>query len=265
MRLKLISCDILTREVCAAVLRSENTIDVEFLPKGLHDIGAKPMRERLQEALDRVDMSMYSAVLFGYGLCNLGLAGLRSRSIPLIIPRAHDCITLFLGSRQRYDEYFSANPGTYYLTSGWIERGETQGELAKQSIQRRLGLDKSLKELIDKYGEEDGLYLYGELTKWKEQYSQASFIEMGVEPSDRFKRETERLAFARLWNFDVVKGDLALLQRMVDGKWSEEEFLLVPPHHQVIVTYDEKILSAWELDEHEQPRPAAAAAAEAQP
>ena len=37
MRLKLISCEIFYREVCAAVARSVNQVDVEFLPKGLGD------------------------------------------------------------------------------------------------------------------------------------------------------------------------------------------------------------------------------------
>ena len=39
MRLKLIACEILHRELCAAVARSVNRVDIEFLPKGLHDAG----------------------------------------------------------------------------------------------------------------------------------------------------------------------------------------------------------------------------------
>ena len=41
MQLKLIACEIFYREMCAAVARSPNQVDVEFLPKGLHDIGAE--------------------------------------------------------------------------------------------------------------------------------------------------------------------------------------------------------------------------------
>ena len=105
MRLKLISCEILYREICAAVARSVHQVDVEFLPKGFHDIGGAGMCERLQAALDKVDESLYDAVMFGYALCGNGLAGLTARSIPVVIPRGHDCITLFLGSRERYLEY----------------------------------------------------------------------------------------------------------------------------------------------------------------
>ncbi len=104
MRLKLIGCEIFYREICAVVSRSPNLVDIEFMLKGLHDIGCAGMLERLQGALDRVDERKYEAVIFAYGLCNNGIVGLTARSIPLVIPRAHDCITLFFGSSTRYME-----------------------------------------------------------------------------------------------------------------------------------------------------------------
>ena len=50
MRLKLIACEIIYRGCLAAVARSVNQVDVEFLPKGLHDIGQAGMSARLAEA-----------------------------------------------------------------------------------------------------------------------------------------------------------------------------------------------------------------------
>ena len=64
------------------VARSPNQVDISFLPKGLHDIGCVGMLQRVQAALDAVDERNYDAVIFGYGLCNNGLAGLTARSIP---------------------------------------------------------------------------------------------------------------------------------------------------------------------------------------
>ena len=54
MRFKLISCEIFFREMSAVVARSPHFIDVEFLPKGLHDIGSSMMLARVQEVVDRV-------------------------------------------------------------------------------------------------------------------------------------------------------------------------------------------------------------------
>ena len=109
------------------------------MPKGLHDLGSEQMQARVQEAVDAVDTEAYDAILLGYGLCNNGLVGITAKDIPLVLPRAHDCITLFLGDRKRYSTYFIDHPGTYFKTSGWIERGKAGDELSQLSISRKWG------------------------------------------------------------------------------------------------------------------------------
>jgi hypothetical protein len=231
MRLKLIACEILYRELCAAVSRSVNQVDLEFLPKGLHDMGSAAMLARLQETLDRAEGAGYEAVLFGYALCGNGLVGLTARSLPLVIPRAHDCITLFLGGKERYSEYFDGHPGVYFKTTGWIERG--------QDIDSQLSY--TLDKLVARHGEEAANFIYQELTK---HYRQFTFIEMGVEPDDSFERETRREAASRGWVFEKVKGDMGLIQGLVDGPWDEDRFLTVPPGSRVFTTHDDGILGA---------------------
>ena len=41
----------------------------------------------------------------------------------LVLPRAHDCITLLMGSRSEFESYFQDHPGVYYRSTGWVERG----------------------------------------------------------------------------------------------------------------------------------------------
>ncbi len=240
MRLKLIACEILYREICACVARSPNTVDVEFLPKGLHDMGAVTMRDRLQNALDAVDPYQYEAVLFGYALCGTGLAGLTARAKPLVIPRGHDCITLFLGSKERYAEYFNDHPGVYFKTTGWIERGANLVPLSRE----RTGIGQTYEELAAKYGEDNAKYLYEQLSSYTRNYGQFTFIEMGVEPDGRFEQATKDEAEQRGWRYEKVAGDLSLLQRLIDGKWNNEDFLLVPPGWRVVAHHDDRILGA---------------------
>jgi hypothetical protein len=216
MRLKLIGCEVLYRELCAAAARSPNQVDLEFLPKGLHDRAAAHMRSRIQELVDRADGGGYESILLGYAQCGNGTLGLRARSVPLILPRAHDCITLFLGGGQRYREYFDSHPGVYFKTSGWIERG--------QSLAPQFSL--AFDSLVERYGEEDARYIYDELTR---HYRQLTFIEMGIGPEASLEEQTRKEAAARQWAFEKIAGDMGLIQALVDGPWDNDRFITIPP------------------------------------
>lgn len=244
MRLKLLSCEIFFREFCACVARSPHMVDLEFLPKGLHDIGCQDMQARLQAAIDCVEQRQYDALLLGYGLCNNGIVGLTAKLIPLVVPRAHDCITLFLGSAARYREYFETHPGVYFKTTGWIERGEADGELGQLALGKKLGLQQSYEEMVAKYGEDNARYLWEEFGRnLARHYSQFTFIEMGIEPDDSFERRSRDEAARRGWTFEKVAGDIGMFQRLVNGEWNHKEFLVVYPGQRIIANYEEGIIS----------------------
>ena len=243
MRLRLISCEVFTREMNVAIERSPNEVDVEFLPKGLHEIPCSQMQDRIQEVLDQGDESGYDAVLLGYGLCSNGLAGIHTHSVPLVMPRAHDCITLLLGSKERYLDYFNDHPGVYFKSSGWIENEGNDDELNQLSIAQTSGMNASYKELVDKYGEDNAKFLYQELCDYTHNYGQFTFIEMGIEPDDRFEKHTREKAEERDWKFEKIKGDLSMIQRMLDGIWDDSEFLVLPPGSRIEPKCDEGIIT----------------------
>lgn len=242
MRLKLIACEILFRELCATIARSPNQIDVEFLPKGLHDMGQAGMSARLAEVLAAVDETKYEAVLFGYALCSNGLVGLSARNIPLVIPRAHDCITLFLGSKERYLDYFQKHPGVYFKTSGWIERGEGLHQHQEDSIAQQSGMTQKYEDLVVKYGEDNAKFLYEELCNMTRNYTGLTFIEMGVEPDDRFEQKSREEAAERGWKYEKLAGDMTLIQQLINGPWDNDRFLVVPPGARIAASFDENII-----------------------
>ena len=122
-KFKFIGCEIVYREACFLAATSPHRVDVEFLLKGLHDLPRQDMLAKLQATVDAVPAGAgYEAILLGYARCNDGLMGLTARMLPLVMPRAHDCITFLFGSRQAYNEYFNEHPGTYFLSTGWSQR-----------------------------------------------------------------------------------------------------------------------------------------------
>ncbi|MEP0766438.1 MAG: DUF1638 domain-containing protein [Fimbriimonadia bacterium] len=240
MRLKLIACEVLRREFEHLIAHSPNEVEPLFLEKGLHDLGSQPMRQRLQAAIDAV-VPGFDAVLLGYGLCNNGTAGLVARDTTLVIPRAHDCITLLMGSRERYDWYFAENPGTYFLSTGWIEHEGVSEDLRSQTIPARMGMECSLEDLIEKYGEEEGRYVWEALSPTRN-YRQITFIETGVEPDGTYEAAARDRAADHGWSFEKLRGDLSLFRRLLDGPWDDADFLTVPPGCTVEPDYGGKIV-----------------------
>jgi hypothetical protein len=244
MRYKVISCEVFHREICFAASRSPHTVDLEFLPKGLHDIGASGMVARLQAAVDRVEQGRYDAILLGYALCNNGIAGLKAGPTRIVVPRAHDCITLFFGSSERYLNYFDDHPGVYYKTTGWIERGEAEGEYRQLSIAHKAGMDKTYEQFVEKYGEENAQFLYEQLGQFARNYGQITFIEMGIEPDASFEAIAREDAAARGWMFEKVAGDMSMIQRLLDGRWSDNEFLLLAPGDSIAASFDDGVIKS---------------------
>lgn len=238
MRFQLICCEVLYREMCDAIARAPHQVDVRFLPKGLHDLGGAAMRKELQSAVDAASEQECDAVLMGYALCGNGLHDLRARRVPLVVPRAHDCIALLMGDRKRYQQYFAENPGTYFRSTGWLERGKHLTPL----MRIRTGVDVSLDTLIAKYGDDNGRYLFDELTRYRESYSRLTFIESGLEPDERFVNEAQAEAQERKWSFDMIRGDLRLCHALVSGNWPEDEFVVVQPGERLVAKYDERVI-----------------------
>ncbi len=246
-RLKFIGCNVLYREACHLAARSKHMVDLQFLPKGLHDLPTAQMRTQLQAAIDAADPAdqscpQYSAIVLGYTRCSNGVVGLKARSIPLVIPKAHDCITLFFGSRRAYQEYFDGHPGTYFHTSGWLERGQAEIQ-GQQTIGSQLGLNQSMEELIARYGADNAQYIKEMLGDGLKNYGRACYLEMGVMDEGELIAAAQAKAEERGWQFEKRRGDLSLLTRLFDGPW-DDDFVVVPPGGTIAECNDDQILGS---------------------
>ncbi len=240
MRLKIIACQVAFREICQAAARSKHYLSLEFLPYDLHDDPKKAM-PRLQERVDAVPDGEFDAILIGYGLCEKILAGLAARKTPLVVPRAHDCLTFFLGSRERYSQVFFDDPRTYYYSAGWVEKNDLSGgELASQ--RSTTGLMPDYEAFAAKYGEEQAKAVLEIMEGWKAHYHRALYIAFDFVDHLGWREKVQAICETNNWEYAEVPGDLALLQRWVDGDWAEADFLIVPPGRRVIATLGEDII-----------------------
>jgi len=245
-KLKFIGCEILYREACLLTARSPHHVDVQFLRKALHSLETPEMVAAMQEAVDAVDTSAgYDAILLGYARCNDGVVGLTARQVPLIIPRAHDCITFFFGARGAYKKYFDRYPGTYYMTTGWAERDPENDQYQHDSPQlsgtRKTGLNQSYEQLVAKYGKENADFIAETLGHWIENYSKMLYVRMGVCDEEPFIADSRRRAEQHGWDFEIREGDWTLLEKLFFGKW-DEDFVIVPPGRSIVARNDEWVL-----------------------
>lgn len=211
------------REAYLCASRSSNIVDIVLMPQGLHD-RPEILREELQKELEKTSDPSgkpYDAVLLGYCLCSNGICGIRCEA-PVVVARGHDCMTLLLGSRDTYQYYFDTHKGIYWYSVGWIEH-------CNDLMPGKERYEKKLVEYTEKYGDDNAQYLMEMEETWIKEYQRAVFIDWGLPGTETMKAYTQDCAEHLHWEYDEVRGDSCLMQRLVNGEWNDTDFLTVQP------------------------------------
>ena len=250
MKLKLLACKALFRELSYVAAISDNMIDVTWMRQGYHT-EPELLHSLLQQEIDAIeagndphsyrirgreagdDPKDFDAILLGYGLCSNAVAGICARNHRIVIPRAHDCITLFLGSKERYASCFAEFPGCYWYTASWIENGGVPGKERQERAKKRY-------EAMG-YDEETVEYLL-EATDGLKNYHNAAFVRMPFGDNERYSAATKESAEYFGWNYHELTGDLSLLKRFIAGDWNEEDFLILEPGESAVQSVDDRII-----------------------
>ncbi|MEI6514506.1 MAG: DUF1638 domain-containing protein [bacterium] len=230
-RYHLVACHVLWRELCYFASLSPHFFTFHWMKQGLHNT-PELLKAELQKAVDSAPDEC-DAVLLGYGLCSNGAAGVVARNKRLVIPRAHDCITLFLGSKERYRAYFDSHPGTYWYTPGWIECSVQPGKDRHELLRR---------EYVEKYGEDNADYLMEMEQGWMKEYNNAAYVDLGIGDASRFKEYTRECARWLGWRCDELEGEPSLVREFVNGQWEPARFLVVEPGQSIVASHDESIV-----------------------
>jgi len=238
MKLKIIACNVFFREVSLCAAASPHTVDAEFTELGEHAHSAT-LRALVQSRIDAAEESGkdYDAVALAYGLCGNSVVGLQARGRRLVIPRAHDCCTILLGSRQKFREWFEDHPSTPFSSVGYMERGGYY--LRTEDGESKVIVGDAYAEYVRQYGEENARYIWSTLHPERaEADNRVVFIDIP---------ETAHLGCAAIFreraraegrNCICVEGSLALLRRLVAGEWNADDFLVVEPGQAIAGVYD---------------------------
>ena len=247
---RLIACEIAQPEFDWILGRLDAGFDVEYLPQGYHN-DVVTGRRVIQECIDRADGMEYKHIILGYALCNNMLVGIKAGTTPLVIARAHDCITWFLGSKERYRSEFDGNPGTYYYTAGWLgirdNGGQgTQGDQQYDDPQKSgsgIGVSDTYEELVEKYGEDNAKYLWEMNSAWTKNYHYGTYIDLPCTDPEPCRKRVNDICRQNSWQYREMPGDLSLLERWLDGSWNREDFLIVSPGSTIMPTFDSSLIS----------------------
>lgn len=236
MLLKFICCDVFTRMACQMISRSPHIIDVEFVPMLAH-VEPDKLREDLQRRIDEsVKVRKYDAILLGYGLCGNAIKGLYA-PIPMVIPRMHDCCTMFMGSKEAFRASFGEALSTRWCSNGYYERTlkhEREDEDIHNISHKYL---PEYVELVEKYGEDNADYVW-EMMHPAIETSEAIYIALEQmeysNSKEAFKKEVEESGK----QLKVVNGNTELMRQLVDGEWDEKHFLILSSKQKVVPIYD---------------------------
>jgi len=250
VRLRLLGCEVLTREICHSLASSPHVIDAEFTRIGLHDT-PEELRRLIQCRIDAAAAGGYDAILLCYGLCGNATAGLCARHIPLIIPRAHDCCTLLLGSKSAFNSRFADQPSSRFTSVGYMERSAESVASHPGTIARAIGLPERYDDYVYKYGEENARYIWKTLVEAAETSAgdnRIYFIDIPEASPPGGAARCEELARTAGLQCVRLQGSIALVEKLVMGEWGSEDFLTVAPGQCIAGVYDfDEIIAARDL------------------
>ena len=213
MRHVIIACRVMEPELSHLISVEkigDNGTEIFYLEQGLHRTPDKlivEVRQKIQQEGQGAER-----IVLGYGLCAKGLAGGAAGDPELVIPRCHDCIALFLGSPDRYLEIFRKEPGTYYLTPGWVAEQKDP-----------LGI---IEEQVPRYGRETAQWVIEEELK---HYTHIALIDTGVAEIEPLRKRAMENAAVLKKRYKEISGNLDYFRHLLRGPYGDDRFLRLGP------------------------------------
>ncbi|OPX44003.1 hypothetical protein CLHUN_20280 [Ruminiclostridium hungatei] len=205
MSIKIIACEVMKEELLS--VKPETPTEYSFVSMELHTRPEK-LHKELLTIVD--DSKGYERIILGFGLCGGAAGGIKAKHCILTIPRIHDCISLFLGSRELFEQ-LQQSRGTFYLSSGWLESGKS--------------IISEYDRVCGKYGEVKARRV---LNAMYDSYRSILFINTGHPREKRCLDASLEVSKLLGLSHSLRHGDTGFINRLVNGPWNTEEFINIP-------------------------------------
>ncbi|MEN6298975.1 MAG: DUF1638 domain-containing protein [Anaerolineaceae bacterium] len=204
-RILILACATVIEEILPLL---PSSMAYRVLDFGLH-VNPEQLRTTLQEAIDAND-NQFDIIILGYGLCSQAIIGIKSHHCKIVIPRVDDCIAIFLGSGAAYQQQCNKEPGTYYLTKGWIKVGDSPFAEYEQMVvnQGKDRADRIMRLML-------------------KNYTRLALINTGQYKMDYYREYARKTAERFGLRYEEIEGSPTLVKKMIEGNW-DDDFIVLP-------------------------------------
>jgi hypothetical protein len=212
-----LACETLRPELEFVMNASGAELPVWYIESGKH-VFPDRLRESIQNGIEGIPPE-YDTVLLLFGFFGNAMVGIRTGAFRVVLPKAADCIPLFLGSQERRNRYGARR---YFFTEGYLNaESNPAADYAR---------------LVSRYGEENARMVTREMLK---HYENLSIVDTGTFDVASVRDAVTELSGITGVPVEVLPGDLRLISMLLRGDWPPEEFFVFGPGS--VITLDDSL------------------------
>ncbi len=222
----LLACDVFSEEIEAFVSRrGPRWKTLQLLEMGLHDQPDR-LRRDIEKRIGEMEADAeIRAIALAYGRCGNGLVGVSAGKVPLVLPQAHDCISILLGGKERHDALLRENPGTYFYSPGWVREKRVPGP----------DREAWLRELYGERFDDDEEMIEDLVEADREMFSHhncAAYV--SITDSPRAREYCHDCANFLGWRHHQPPCEEEFLHNLLSGNWQDDRrFVIVRPGEKI--------------------------------
>jgi hypothetical protein len=202
-----LACETLRPELELMMKAAGSELPVSYVESGKH-VFPDQLRESIQEGIDGI-APCCDTVLLLFGFCGNAMVGVRTGARRVVLPKVADCIPIFLGSREKRNEYGTRR---YFFTEGYLNaEANPAADYAR---------------MVERYGEDNAHMVIHEMLK---HYESLSVVDTGAFDVAAVEAALTELSSLSGVPVDVLPGNLRLIGMLLSGDWPEDEFFVFGP------------------------------------